>query len=145
MKLLSILSIILTFIILVASGFVCDKANNMTLSGKWRLIKYYNLTTGTSEAEPANIPRSIIIEFSDNGRMGKMNGHTVTNSVSGAYELLKNNKMKTISFGGTKVAELGWGSKFWNAIHSASTYERHGNKLFIFFNADDEKMEFTKE
>jgi len=77
--------------------------------------------------------------------MGKMNGHTVTNSVSGAYELLKNNKMKTISFGGTKVAELGWGSKFWNAIHSASTYERHGNKLFIFFNADDEKMEFTKE
>jgi hypothetical protein len=145
MKLLSILSIILTFIILVASGFVCYKTNNNTLTGKWRLIKYYNLTAGTSETEPANIPRSIIIEFSDNGGEGKMNGHTVTNSVSGAYELLKNNKMKTISFGGTKVAELGWGSKFWNAIHSASSFERHGNKLFIFFDNDREKMEFNKE
>jgi hypothetical protein len=133
---------ILTFIVTL---FVCGKDNNTTLTGKWRLIKYYNLITSTSEAEPANIPRSIIIEFSDNGRMGKMNGHTVTNSVSGAYELLKNNKMKTISFGGTKVAELGWGSKFWNAIHSASSYERHGNTLFIFFNGDNEKMEFTKE
>lgn len=130
---------------LVLTSFICYKDNHTTLTGKWKLIKYHNLRAGTSEPEPANIGRSIIIEFSDNGLMGKMNGHTVTNSVSGAYELLKNNKMKTLSFGGTKVAELGWGSKFWNAIHSASSYERQGNKLFIFFNADNEKMEFTKE
>ena len=77
--------------------------------------------------------------------MGKMNGHTITNSVSGAYELLKKNKMTTLSFGGTKVGEPGWGKKFWNAIHTATAYERQGNKLFIFFNADNEKMEFTKE
>lgn len=48
------------------TSFVYRKENNTTLTGKWRLIKYYNLITSTSEAEPANIPRSIIIEFSDN-------------------------------------------------------------------------------
>lgn len=129
----------------VMTSFVCNKDNNATLTGKWRLIKYYNLTAGTSEPEPANIPRSIIIEFSDNGHKGKMNGHIVTNTVTGDYELQKNNKIKTLSFGGTKVGEPGWGNKFWNAIHTASSYELHDNKLFIFFNADSEKMEFKKE
>lgn len=77
-----------------------------------RLIKYYNLITGTSESEPTNISRSIIIEFSDNGHKGKMMGHTVTNTVVGDYELLQGNKMKTLSFGGTKVGEPGWEINF---------------------------------
>ena len=40
-----------------------------TLNGKWKLVKYYNLTTGTIESEPSNISRSIILEFSDNSRI----------------------------------------------------------------------------
>ncbi len=135
----------LFILIIVMTSFVCRKENNATLTGNWRLIKYYNLITTTSEAEPATIPRSIIIEFSDNGHMGKMNGHTVTNSVGGEYELLKNNKMKTLSFGGTKIGEPAWGNKFWDAIHSAGSYELNDSKLFIFFNAGSEKMEFKKE
>ncbi len=146
---LPVLSIILTFIVLTASLSGCRKdnnaTNNTTLAGKWKLIKYHNLTAQTSEPEPANISRSIILNFSDNGSKGKMDGHTVTNLVSGEYELLQNNKIKTVSFGGTKVGEPGWGNKFWNAIYSASSYEREVNKLFIFFNADSEKMEFKNE
>lgn len=134
------------FIIFFAMAlFACNKDEIATLNGKWRLIKYYNLTDGTNESEPTNIPRSIIIEFSDNGHKGKMNGHTVTNTVVGNYELLENNKMKTLSFGGTKVGEPGWGSRFWNAIQSASSYKRQNNKLFIYFNAGTEEMEFKKE
>jgi hypothetical protein len=146
---LPVLSLILTFIVFAASLSACRKenntTNNTTLTGKWKLIKYHNLTARTSEPEPANIPRSIIIDFSDNGLKGKMNGHTVTNFVSGEYELLQNNKIKTVSFGGTKVGEPGWGNKFWDAIYSASSYELQGDKLFIFFKADSEKMEFKKE
>ena len=74
-----------------------------------------------------------------------MSGQTVTNSVGGEYELLNVNSMKTLSFGGTKIGEPNWGSKFWDAIHSANSYERHSNKLFIYFNADTEKMEFKKQ
>ncbi len=144
MKLLPVLSIILTFVLTVSLS-ACHKHNNATLTGRWRLTKYYNLTAGTSEPEPANIPRSIIIDFSDDGSKGKMNGHTVTNTVLGDYELLKGNKIKILSFGGTEVGEPAWGNKFWGAIHSASSYERQGNKLFIFFNSGSEKMEFEKE
>ena len=127
----------------------CNKDNTTpttsSLNRNWKLIKYYNLTHGTSESEPSNISRSIIIEFSDNGINGNLNGHTVTNTVSGEYELLQDNKMKTLSFGGTKIGEPNWGDKFWDAIHAASSYERQSDKLYIYFNADAEKMELKKQ
>ena len=125
----------------------CNKDNTTTdtLNGTWKLLKYHNLTTGTSESEPSNISRSIIIEFSDNSIKGNMNGHTVTNTVGGEYELLQDNKMKTLSFGGTKVGEPNWGDKFWDAIHAASSYRRQSDKLYIHFNAETEKMEFKKQ
>jgi hypothetical protein len=130
--------------VVIALSF-CRKENGTTLTGKWQLIAYHNLSAATRETEPATISRSIIMEFSDNGRLGKMTGHTVTNTVSGAYELLDNHKMNTTSFGGTKVGEPAWGHKFWTAIHTANAYERQDNKLFIFFAAGSEKMEFTKK
>jgi hypothetical protein len=135
--------------ILLLTLAACKKDNTTTtidtLNGKWKLVKYHNLNTGTSEPEPSNISRSIIIEFSDNRIKGNMNGHTVTNTVSGEYELLQNNKMKTLSFGGTKMGEPTWGDKFWDAIHAASSYKGQSDKLYIQFNADTEKMEFKKQ
>jgi len=127
--------------------FACSKEDNTNsiLNGKWKLIKYHNLSAGTSDSEPTNIMRSIIIDFSDNGTKGIINGITVTNTVSGNYELLNKNEMKTVSFGGTKIGEPNWGITFWNAIQSASSYELQTNKLFIYFNADTEKMEFEKQ
>ena len=136
-------------LILLLTLAACNKDNTITttetLNGKWKLVKYHNLTNGTSESEPSNISRSIIIEFSDNGINGKMNGQTVTNSVSGEYELLQDKKMKTLSFGGTKIGEPNWGDKFWDAIHAASSFERQNDKLYIHFNVDSEKMEFKKQ
>ena len=136
-------------IILLFTLFACNKDEPTTaktsLNGKWKLVKYYNLTTGTSESEPSDISRSIIMELSDNSSKGNMNGQTVTNTVGGEYELFKDNKMKTVSFGGTKVAEPNWGYKFWNAIQGASSYEKQSDKLYIHFNADSEKMEFKKQ
>jgi hypothetical protein len=134
-------------LLLLLTLAACKKDNTTTdtLNGKWKLVKYHNLTTGTSESEPSSISRSIIIEFSDNRIKGNMNGHTVTNTVGGEYELLQDNKMKTLSFGGTKVGEPNWGDKFWDAIHAASSYRRQSDKLFIHFNAETEKMEFKKQ
>lgn len=77
--------------------------------------------------------------------MGNMNGHTVTNTVGGAYELLQYNKMKILHFGGTKIGEPNWGCKFWGAIHAASTYEIQRDKLYIYFKGDAEKMEFKQQ
>ena len=137
-----------TFILILTMTFLaCDKdeITTQTLNGKWKLVEYHNLTLRTSESEPTNISRSILIEFSDNGSNGKISAHTVTNSVGGEYELSKVNRIKTVRFGGTKVGEPNWGSKFWDAMYSVSSYERQRNKLFIYFNADTEKMEFSKQ
>jgi len=135
-------------LIILLTLVACNKDNTTTttetLSGKWKLVKYHDLITGTSESEPSNISRSIIIQFTDNTIKGNMNGHTVTNTVGGEYELFQDNRMKTLSFGGTKIGEPNWGDKFWDAINAASSYERQSDKLYIYFNADTEKMEFKK-
>lgn len=133
---------IIYLFIFVITLFACNKDESGTLDGRWKLTRYYNLTNGTRESEPSNISRSIILDFSDNGITGKLSGHTVRNTVFGDYELLRDNNMNTIRFGGTKVGEPYWGAKFWDAIHSASSFDRHSYRLFIYFNSDTEKMEF---
>ena len=129
----------------VVAGNLNDTSISGVLTGKWKLMEYQNLTLGTIESEPTDISTSVIIDFSDNGTQGKIGGHTITNAVGGNYELLKDNKMKTLLFYGTKVWEPKWGSKFWDAIRLASSYERQDNKLFIYFNSDTEKMKFEKQ
>ena len=124
----------------------CSKDYNLnTLSGNWKLISYEVIQTGTIDYEPQNISRSIIIEFSDNGKIGSLSGHTVTNTVSGEYELKEKNMIKVLRFGGTKVGEPEWGSKFWDAMHNASSYDRTSEKMHIYVNSDTEKMTFNKE
>ena len=136
-------------LLLLLTLAACNKDNTTTtietLNGKWALVKYHNLNNGTVASEPLNISRAITMEFSDDGNIGSMNGQTVTNSVSGKYELLQDNKMKTLSFGGTKIGEPDWGYKFWQAIQAASSFERQNDKLYIHFNVDSEKMEFKKQ
>ena len=117
---------------------------SFTLTGKWKLVKYEDSRKGTSEAEPSNIERSIIIDFIDDGTTGSMSGQTVTNAVGGEYKISKSGKFTTIRFGGTKIGEPDWGDKFWFAIAAASSYERRGVRLSIYFNADHEKMEFIR-
>ncbi len=72
-------------------------------------------------------------------------GVVIHSIVTGDYELLKDKKMRTIRFGGTKIGEPVWGGKFWDAIHLASSYERYYDKMYIYFNSDTEKMEFEKQ
>jgi hypothetical protein len=104
---------IIYIFILVLNLTACNKDNtNNTLSGKWKLVKYHNLTNKTSECEPLDISRSIIIEFFDDGITGKIDGKTVSNTVGGVFELSQENKMKTISFNGTKIGEPKWGVNF---------------------------------
>jgi hypothetical protein len=135
-----------TYLLLILMTlFACkqkDDSEGETLNGNWKLIKYHNLTAGTSETEPSDISQSVVISFSDKDNIGKITGHTVENIVYGDYEILKGNKMRTISFGGTKMMEPNWGSSFWHAMNTATSYKRDSTRLFIYFNSDNEKMEF---
>ena len=123
----------------------CLTTTKPILNGTWKLVAYKNLITGETETEPENIGRSIIIEFTDDGKRGKLQGRTVTNDVSGDYEILEGNKIKVLRFGGTKVNEPDWGDKFWEAMRRSSSYQIKGNFLLLYFNGDKELMEFVKQ
>lgn len=117
-----------------------------TLTGTWKLIAYKNLITGEIETEPEDIWKSIIIEFIDDGKRGKLQGHTINNSVRGDYEISSGNKIKVLRFGGSKAGEgWSWGYKFWDAVRQSSSYQIKGNSLFLYFNSDKELMEFVKQ
>jgi hypothetical protein len=122
------------------------------LTGKWKLVAYTNLVTGTVITEPTDITRSVIIDFLDDGSKGTLQGLTIANSVGGTYELSVvgeyspgRNKMKTLFFAGTKVGEPSWGGNFWDSMLIATSCERTNDKMFIYFNSDTQRMEFEKK
>ena len=121
--------------------------NILGLNGKWKLVKFHNLKQGTFEIQPTDpdYPRPIIIQLTDNGKEGKMGGQTSTNSIYADYELYGVNKMTTLSFGDTRVVNSKWSDRFESSFRSASSYERQADKLFIYYNSDNEKMEFDKQ
>jgi len=96
---LPVLSIILTFIVLQQVLSACRKRKRQTTRktilqtilhylAEWKLIKYRQSyrrnQSGTCKYFPINN-----YNFSDDRSKGKMNGHTVMNSVSGALGVRK--------------------------------------------------------
>ena len=132
------------FLVFLLFNTSCKKDNN-TLTGNWKLISYEDFINDTIIYEPQNISSSIIIEFSDNGRKGKLKGQTVTNTVSGKYKLKENNKIEVLEFGGTKIGEPEWGKKFWDAMYNVTSYGVTEYNLYLLFNNDTEKMIFEKQ
>jgi hypothetical protein len=121
--------------------------NTIGLNGKWKLLKFHNLKQGTFEIQPTDPddPRPIFIQLTDNGKEGIMGGQTSSNSIYAEYELFGVNKMTTSNIGGTRAMDSKWTYKFENSFRSASSYERQADKLFIYYNSDNEKMEFDKQ
>ncbi len=136
--------ILLTISCEVSKQLYIENENNITLTGKWKLVVYEDLTNRDIEFEPRDIRRSIIMDFFDDGKDGIMDGHTVTNQVSGEYSIFKPNQIKVTGFGGTKIGEPPWGGKFWETIVSASSFEVDEEKLIISYNSNKERMIFLK-
>ena len=114
--------ILLTVSCEVNKQLYIENENNFTLTGKWKLVVYEDLTNRDIEFEPRDIKNSIIMDFFDDGKDGIMGGHTVNNNVSGEYSIFKPKQNRVTRFIGTAVGEPPWGSKFWDSIVLASSF-----------------------
>ena len=131
---------------LFQSGLNNEESLN-TLTGTWKFTEYWDFSESHYPKvmkEPNDIDRSIILTFADSGDTGTIEGQTVTNLISGKYELFENQEMKVLSFGGTKVAEPEWGSKFWDAIQKAIKYHATESELKIWYTDKYRYMRFEK-
>ncbi len=117
---------------------------NQTLTGTWNLVCITDLNTNEQnlESEEQNYP--ITLQFTDDGHLGKINGHTTTNDVSGKYELFGENEMIVEKFGGTKVGEHGWGKGFWATIKQSTSYVFKSNILIIYSENNTKTMRFSR-
>ena len=117
-----------------------------SITGKWRLIQYKNLTTGQIENEPPEFKDRDVMTFyfQDKGNSGKFKGKTIRNDVYGEYTLMPNNKIKVFNFGGTKVGEPEWGGKFWSSIRVSSSFKISNDTLAIFSENEKKCMVFIR-
>ena len=121
------------------------KQEAQTLNGQWTLICYSNLITGKQDCKsPIDQTRPISLEFKDNGKTGIMSGYTIVNKVTGDYTIGGNNKIKVERFGGTKIAEHGWGNGFWTTINQSSSFKYSADTLVILYDNDTKAMKFLK-
>lgn len=135
----------LLFLIVVFSSFQNQQPNN-TISGKWKLISISHVRLADNSNRPKSYGNSLLLfEFKDDGENGTIKGRTTSNNVRGRYQLSDNQEIKVTSFGGTKVAEHGWGSDFWNNIRSATSYQISSGNLLIYYDSGKRVMKFIPQ
>ncbi|MBI9036345.1 MAG: META domain-containing protein, partial [Bacteroidales bacterium] len=134
-----------TFIIILLLPWVFNPSSqdSCTLTGQWTLICYENLETNERSCRPSEyLPSQLTFGFKDDGQSGKIQGMTTVNRVTGDYRIDKNH-IVVEKFGGTKIAEHGWGSDFWTRIRNSGSYEFRKDTLVIFNTNDTRGMLFV--
>ena len=129
-------------IIYIFFGIFSTFQNNQTLTGKWTLICYKDISSGERTNRPSSYsPKQLTFEFLDNGKDGTIKGRTTVNDVTGKYKINKN-RISVDRFGGTKIGEHGWGSVFWSTISNSSSFEFRKDTLIILYDNDSKEMLF---
>jgi hypothetical protein len=135
-----------TLLVLALLTFgLCQQLTSQTLNGYWSFICYSDIITGKQDCmNIKNESETVSLEFKDNGKIGKMSGHTYVNIVDGDYTISENNKIKVKNFGGTKVGELYFKYDFWHTISQSSSFKFNGDTLVILYDNDTKAMKFIQ-
>jgi len=135
----------LLFLLILFSGFK-NQQPKTTISGHWLLVSTSHVRLIDNSDRPKSHHKTqLSFEFKDDGKKGTIKGRTTVNSVRGEYQLFDQQKIEVTSFGGTKIAEHGWGSDFWKNIKSASSYELSSGNLLIYFDSGQRVMKFIPQ
>src|SRR5690554_2100741 len=114
--------------------------NKGTLNGKWTLVCFKDFVNETENWRPSAYSNgSLTFTFEDDGKVGKLHGITTTNSVSGEYQI-DENSIQIKKFGGTKIAEYGWGKDIWRIIVQSSSFYFKADTLVIRYEDDTKGM-----
>lgn len=146
-----------TVLMLLMAAYQCERKEdiapdtivcvaNASLQGTWRLQAYQNMTTGTREDDPDPKGRGVVFTFTEEeGKSGKIEGHTVANTVFGSYQRGDTCNLEKVAIGGTKVGEPTlWSAKAMTAMHGAEFFRQVDNRLYVYFNTRSERMIFER-
>lgn len=145
LKLVLVMRYHLLLVSLVGLLYSCSTPQpGFTLSGEWQLLHYENLEDGSLYAKPEHVPGDVMIHFSDKGRRGTFEGHTVINPLEGKYQLEEGNRLLVSEIDGQLQRDPDWAHIFWGALQSASSYQVNGNFLEIYYEQDQRVMVFQR-
>jgi hypothetical protein len=110
--------------------------------GTWRLVSRENYTTNQVFYKPSSVqsyctttrPCDVIFTLSKGTSKDILDGHTIVNSVSGAFTFDPvTKKFNVSSFGGTKIGEPDWSDNVWDNMYSIETYKVNSTQLRLYF------------
>lgn len=132
---------LILFVVLSVATLTATQ-NKGTLNGKWTLVCFKDFVNETENCRPSNYSNGpLSFTFEDDGKDGKLQGITTTNSVSGEYQI-DENRIRFKRFGGTKIGEHGWGKDFWRIIVKSSSFYFKEDTLVIRYEADTKGIFF---
>jgi hypothetical protein len=133
-------TLIIVSIILIQATF--SQQNPSKLNGNWTLICLNDIKNEKRDWRPEEYSvDQLTFDFMDDGDRGTIKGKTTVNDVIGSYVLDRKN-IQVLSFGGTKIAEQGWGSDLWSTIKKSDSYAFQEDTLFIYFDEQTKAMMF---
>jgi hypothetical protein len=112
-----------------------------SLSGQWRLVHYYNIQTAETTSAPVDVAKSITLNFSDDGLKGTFVGHTLSNPISGRYELTKPGKIlmsteekptEDSDLGKIVLRGISYANAYKVSYYSLNLYFHEGKEVLIF-------------
>jgi hypothetical protein len=120
------------------------------IAGVWTLLCFTDLSTRKSEYQTDRVfeyeahNRPVVLELS---KSGKISGHSVTNSMDGAWEVRSGNSFYLTDFSITEMMEPAWGSRFSKAFMSCNPcgVRSHLDSLQLVLPAGDVVMTFLRE
>ena len=118
--------------------------SGQTLTGHWELISYVHPISNEiidRKAEDNNDGK-LTFWFLDDSINGSITGKTTTNRVRGNYILYHNDSIRITRFGGTKIAEYGWGREF--DIRNATSFKILSDTLIIYCESNINRLKFVK-
>ncbi len=140
---LKLLYLIPIFLLLSLSS--CQKEDLLgELTGTWQLDKYKWLITGAVGKENKDLPRSIILEFEDDGITGTYIGQTPANNDCTANYTLEDTDITFKDIKGNTNEEPEWGKKFWRSINTVESWRIKNGKLWLFHTGEREAMIFKR-
>lgn len=133
-------------------NFQDDGSGN--LYGTWKLVSKENYVTNqVSYKDPNDVqpycnssrPCDIIFTLAPGSAKDILNGHTITNVVSGQFTFSRATRQFEIStFGGTKVGEPFWSYNVWDNMYLIETYKVNNTQLRLYFDNGRQSLTFER-
>jgi hypothetical protein len=122
----------------------CSEDPEVTdIEGQWRFVHYYNFETKTVSSAPADLAKSITLNFTPEGTTGTIFGHTLNSPVSGHFVIAPQGRISITTLESTP-ADDDISRLVQRGLSQADSYRVSSVSLNLYFHNSKEVLIFVR-